>query len=263
MPFFKPFEKVDYIIDVNNNVKTRIVDKFRYIAIDDDLIDQSGAYRYYTIQDGDRPDVVSHKLYGTPDYYWTLLAINQTKFSEGRQWPMSTTEFNQYINDVYSGVAVTARPRVIYNTDGQYIQTDNSVAGKFIEGEAVIGFLSGATGVVHGTDLETNQLIIKEVEGEFYKNEIIRGQTSLDDITSYQVFEYQLAPHHYVDAKGDTYSNALFFPEDGVSNSELSVITNREYEEAINDDMRNIRVIRPEHIEEFVVEYQKKLRGVS
>ena len=47
-----------------------------YVDILDQLkVDQS-FYEDYTILSGDRPDIVSNKLYNNPDYYWTFYMLN-------------------------------------------------------------------------------------------------------------------------------------------------------------------------------------------
>jgi hypothetical protein len=257
MAFFNNFKKVGYLFPGGHT--SSILDIFRYVAVDDNLIDQSVSYRYYEIQDGDRPDVVSHKLYNTPDYYWTLLVVNRPKSSMYGLWPLGTNEFNQYMDKVYPGQIVNARPNVVFNTDGQYIQTENSIADRFQVGEKVTGFLSGATGTVADRFIQLNQLLIQDTTGTFIANELVVGELTQDQISTYEVFPYELAPHHYEDADGIGSDNGLFIVG-APSSTELDTITNREWEEARNDDLRFIRVVKPEYIEDFVIDYKKKIR---
>jgi hypothetical protein len=258
MAFFKQFRPVPYAF--GSGLDSNIIDIFRYIRIDDNLLDQSSSYQFYQVGDGERPDVVSDKLYNTPDYYWTLLMVNQDKDNRFGSWPLSTQEFNQYMAKMYEGTIVNARPEVQFNTDGQFIGYTNSVAGQFIDGETVTGFLSGATGTVANRDSQLNQLHITNVVGTFQPNELIRGQVSQDSISSYEAFDAELAPRYYVDASGSVQDNSLFIVG-GVSPTELDTVTNREHEEAMNDERRMIRVIKPQYIEDFVITYKKTLKG--
>ena len=43
-----------------------------YVQVIDDVRDNVAFYTKYNILDGDRPDQVSKKLYGTTDYYFTF-----------------------------------------------------------------------------------------------------------------------------------------------------------------------------------------------
>lgn len=86
MPFFTQFPKkqvkveattVDSqgsnILDIQDKT---ITDIFRHVDVTTLNSENYTSYTYYDIQDGDRPDVISQRLYNTPDYYWTFFIIN-------------------------------------------------------------------------------------------------------------------------------------------------------------------------------------------
>lgn len=54
----------------------------------------------YTIQQGDRMDTISYKLYDTVDYWWTIPFFNGMH-DMNISWPMSDATLNQYIRDKY------------------------------------------------------------------------------------------------------------------------------------------------------------------
>lgn len=58
----------------------------------------------YTMRDGESPESISFGLYGTPQYYWTIMLINN-KFDRFYDFPMSSTQFNDYIIEKYGSVA--------------------------------------------------------------------------------------------------------------------------------------------------------------
>ena len=71
MNYFKLFPTVGY--DVNRTgTQQDVVDIYRQVRPIGDRLDQLYSYTTYTVQDGERPDIVSQILYGTPKYYWTL-----------------------------------------------------------------------------------------------------------------------------------------------------------------------------------------------
>ena len=44
--------------------------------VSDALLSNAGFYQTVEIIDGERPDLLSQRLYGTPDYHWTFLLLN-------------------------------------------------------------------------------------------------------------------------------------------------------------------------------------------
>ena len=113
MSFFRNFPKTDYDF-LGNGVQTRIIDLFRFVKPNEQFTDELAFYSYYEIQEGDRPDVVSQKLYGTPEYYWTFFIINEHLRTGLSSWPLSSDEFEKYMAEEYPGVVVTCRPKYVY-----------------------------------------------------------------------------------------------------------------------------------------------------
>ena len=96
--FFNILGKTFY--DFTGNNSNALVTDFtkQVVAINtDDVV----TYTKYQIRDGDRPEIVSNLLYGDPKYHWTFFLLNNS-LKEGKSgWPMSLTEFNEYIETDY------------------------------------------------------------------------------------------------------------------------------------------------------------------
>lgn len=273
MSFFRQFPKIQYDFQ-DNGIDTRIIDIFRFVKADDRYLDDLSTYAFYQIQNGDRPDIVSNLLYGTPDYYWTFFVINEQLKTGLSGWPMSTEQFDDYMTTEYDGIAIETYPVIIRDGDGIITDHRNSLAERFQLNETVTGILSGATGIVKAIDVQKSQLILRDVDGVFQENELVRGNTTLDEVTSYRVWDYRDAPHHYEDDDGNTIYSALHIDEQyiydannvlvtasnpiqtGTSDSEVNIITNLEYETQLNDERANIRVIRPKLIYDFAKNYR-------
>lgn len=60
-------------------------------------------YRY-TIQDGDTPEIIAEKYYGDPYRYWLVLHANEI-MDPLWEWPLTTVQFNDYINSKYKAEA--------------------------------------------------------------------------------------------------------------------------------------------------------------
>jgi len=185
MAYFKLFPKVGY--DFNRDgIIQNVVDIFRHARPLQNFADQINTYRQYTIPDGQRPDICSQKLYGTPDYYWTFFILNDFLHDGMASWPMSQQDLFNYIETEYNGVAIETRPNVVRNTDGGIVDFRNSLAGRFQVGETITGGTSFATGTLAKKDIYLNQLIVQDVTGSFIGDgvgnnlEAIIGGTSTD-----------------------------------------------------------------------------------
>ena len=104
MRFFSQFPLTDYKINWSN-INTSLIDIYRHVDVNETLIDDITSYRYYDIKDGERPDVVSHKLYGNPEYHWTFFVANE-KLNSLDDWPRSYNEQISYIDKKYDEYSV-------------------------------------------------------------------------------------------------------------------------------------------------------------
>ena len=101
MSFFSQFPTIKYDINADG-VKTDLTDMFRHVDVVDDLLDDVTNYTWYEIIEGERPDIVSTRLYGTPDYYWTFFVINETLKQGLNTWPKSYRQFELMLEQDYA-----------------------------------------------------------------------------------------------------------------------------------------------------------------
>ena len=67
----------------------------------DSLLSNAGFYQTIEIIDGERPDHLSQRLYGTPDYHWTFLLLNPQIKNIWDDWPMSSSQLVEYCTNKY------------------------------------------------------------------------------------------------------------------------------------------------------------------
>lgn len=104
--FFKQFPTVDIEIEGDNQT---VVNIFRNVDLIDVLADDVTGYEYVDIIDGERPDHLSQRLYGTPNYYWTFFIVNDSLKNVLHDWPMGSHEFeaNMVLKyDPYAGIMI-------------------------------------------------------------------------------------------------------------------------------------------------------------
>ena len=162
MPYFEQFPKVPYDYK-QDGVIQQSVDLFRQVRPLQNFVDNISSYKLYDIPNGQRPDVCSLQLYGTPDFYWTFFVVNDFLHDGMTVWPMSPENLYDYINTEYRGIAIETRPNVVRNTDGGITDFRDSLAGRFNVGEKVYGGTSGAAGTLVKKDIYLNQLVIQDI----------------------------------------------------------------------------------------------------
>jgi hypothetical protein len=77
---------------------TNIISRF---AFEDSLKQNSSLFYPYTIQDGDTPEMIANKYYGSPEKHWIVLMFNNI-IDPQYDWPLDQRTLIKYINDKYS-----------------------------------------------------------------------------------------------------------------------------------------------------------------
>lgn len=131
MKYFQYFPQIQYNFaepDGNNvtMVMTNFTVRLKLVARLKQLIQ---VFQNYVIADGERPDTVAVKLYGSSDYTWIILLVNNI-FSL-YDWPLTSEEFTIYIVDKYGSIT-NAQSQLLYTTSfGDFVDmtTYNLLSG--------------------------------------------------------------------------------------------------------------------------------------
>jgi len=182
MSYFTNFPQIDYFF--GDKVKpTRFTDLHVYVDLIDQIKDDVSVYTYYNLQDGDRPDQISQKLYGTTDYHWTLYLLNDDVRLHG--WPLSYNDMKEKAEEDYPNTVLLTR---------------NNLDNKFKVGTKVRGLTSGVEGTILKRRLDFGQIVIQGTKS-FTAGEIISATENDSVVTATidaVVTEYN-AIHHYED----------------------------------------------------------------
>ena len=194
--------------------------------VSDSLINNSAYYQTVSIQDGERPDLLSQRLYGTPIYHWTFLLLNPQIKNIWDDWPMGSNQLIDYCTNKYQYLAA---------------DTDVSLNNKFIIGETVQGQVSGALGKVKEIHVNMGYVTIELTSGTFtITGETISGLDSQDSAACNFIKSEAYAPHHHTDD-----STGAWVPRRTAGTTGYSYI---DYETAISEQNRDIKVIKPSEI---------------
>ena len=225
----------------NNTTFDLFQDLTPYVDIIDQFKDQVGAYRTVTILEGDRPDVLSEKLYNNPNLYWTFFLLNDKLRESG--WPLTNIELTNIAQRDYPNTTLITRDEIFNSFD---------------VGQTVIGVLSGATGVVLRKRVDFGQIII-ETSDTFIQDEIIytvNGGGATESATLTSVVEEYNATHHYENEDGEYVDVDPFDPDPAL----LTQVTFLDRYLASNEDLRDIKVFNNNVISQVNKAFQKILR---
>ena len=171
MEYFETFPKLYYDIKGDGNLKL-ITDILRRFKVRNRIQEDAVMFDKYEVTDGEKPEDVSMKFYGTPYHHWVILSMNNIK-DRFYDWPLSQIDFQTYLENKYTN------PEAVHH----YEITQSS------------------------------------------------GKTEKLDYS------------HLVEVNSDA--------------SGASAVSNREYEQRLQDNKRLIKILRPEYLSEFVEEFKR------
>ena len=93
----------------------QVIDIFRRADVIRKIKNASTTIETYLIQDGETPEQVSYKLYGTTRYHWILLLVNDIE-DPFYDWCLSTTELDDFVTSKYGDDADVVR-HYVTNSD--------------------------------------------------------------------------------------------------------------------------------------------------
>jgi hypothetical protein len=229
-----PLTKYDIFYD---GQKTDVVDIFRIVKVKNQFKDNITYYTYYNIQDGERPDVVSSKLYGSTQYFWTFFMINDGLVNYYSDWPLSNQDLQELILQKYRGVVLT---------------TDEDISTKFTKNTVFEGLISGARAKLIDKDPNLGLLRVEIISGKFVANEIIRDSLSNEFIIIKGQIDFADSIHHYENANGKYVNKGTLG---------ATPITNKEYEFNVNDAKTQIKVLRPAYVQVIADQFIDQIKS--
>jgi len=280
MAFFRNFPVVNYNFG-DEKFDTLFQNITAYISIIDALKDDVSFYNSYFIDQGERPDTLANKLYGSMDYYWTFYFLNPHLRESG--WPLTEQELYKRVKRDYPNQVVTTSSNISVSAGGTNSPVFNT--GAIIRSTAEPPDVSGATDFASRQDakmfstvvkknLDMGQLILKmnfpESSTRFQISTTGLGgavNTVEDESTDSFADVVSAVPqynsvHHYENAKGE---HEFLTPNatGGVSlttGSDWIPVTIWDTYIRKNDALRTISVLTPTVAAQVQIEFNKLLR---
>ena len=97
--YFDTFPKISYSFD-GFKTSERITNVISRFALEQSLKENASIYYTHDVRDGDTPEILSAKLYGSPDKHWIIMMMNDI-IDVGYDWPMDYRTLAKFIDAKY------------------------------------------------------------------------------------------------------------------------------------------------------------------
>jgi hypothetical protein len=157
--YFSYFPKVKYKIDGPNATQEELVtDITKRFKITQLLNGQEAVYYSYTIQDGDRPDIVAEKFYDDSRLDWLVMLPNELH-DRYYQWPLSQREFEAFVRKKYGSIATAQSQIKQYEqilSSAQVLNNGTVVPERFVivDETTYNSLASGSRRILYAYDIE-------------------------------------------------------------------------------------------------------------
>lgn len=290
MSYFQYFPQTYYSFDDNDQQKSYslVTNILMRSKVSDYMKNNTTSYVSYTIEDGERPDSLADKIYGKSDYHWIILLINDV-INPYFDWPLSSWQLQKQIEETYTGVSL------FVDNDSTYV-LKNGRSSTFFDLSLPVG-TTISQGSVTATVKEWNpqlcKIVVEDITGgSFVANQALTYE--IDDVSFSLtirriVLDSTAALHHFENSSGqilDPNGDIVEQETDETVNMDLAaskirnaylgetstsnirsyifggndnVVTNYQYESAINDRKRNIKLLKRNFVDSFVQRFATSL----
>ena len=203
MAYFKFLPDIQYISPFesrqSNDEYVLAKNLFKRIKISDDGSGAAFLFNKYVIQEGERPDTVSAKVYGNSNYDW-LVIVGAGIINQRDEWPLSSQELYEFSLNKY-GNDLTAikhyRTTEVKDSNGRLILP----AGQVVDQNFTIANPDNPLSTLNPVEGLTNYEYEYELNNEKRTINMIKPEYRLQIVTELaSLFQYQPDTSQYVDA---------------------------------------------------------------
>lgn len=103
--YFEDFPNFLYDFDINGKRKAIYVkDITRNVRFRRDVLANIAVYDEYDIIDGETPEIIAEKIYGSAEYHWVIMLANE-RFDYRADFPLDYPRLTAHIEDKYGDQA--------------------------------------------------------------------------------------------------------------------------------------------------------------
>lgn len=227
--YFQNFPVVDYRFGNESSMT-----KFQHLGTNIDMLEKikeyTAYYQSYNIQNGERPEIVSYRLYGDVNFYWTFYLLNDKLRQQG--WPIRESDVfskaQEYYPNTVIGTNATVRDvspnfipatgEIIFIPDpegfyplskseyfkvGSWVWFEYSKSfGQILKVDQETGFIYTDAKNIRGVEDYAVSISYDDIEKLRVDSEH-KPETQYAFIEIKKVWDEFDAPHHYEDVEGN------------------------------------------------------------
>lgn len=259
MMYFDNFKRVYYDFPISSGDRPttliKVSDITRNVRFKTEFIKSLGVFETYRMNDSETIEMVSEKIYGTPEYHWILMILNE-RYDYIEDFALDSNRFHKYMTRKYgnrqvdtkffidsngvitNGKAVLNIANVYDKDTDQNLIEDKIKPGNIVRRKTALGDYSA---IVESINRETGDLQVLFTAGNIVKGDVV---TIFDRGTNYAgvVSDQVLATTKVL--------TATVLPG-------YTAISNYEYEYALNEDKRIIKIIPIGYMSQIINEFSE------
>ena len=127
--YFNSFPLILY--DMKGDDKQKLaVNIIKRVKVRSKILDTASLFQKYFVNPGERPEDVANKHFGKSELHWVILLTNNITDAY-YQWPMSYTDFENYLKDKYEipGATHHHEKKLTSGDTGVHIECASSDSG--------------------------------------------------------------------------------------------------------------------------------------
>lgn len=102
--YFDRFPSFLYPFKINDKTEYKLVkDISQNVRVRKEILANVTLYDEYDIRDGETPEIIAEKIYGSPQYHWVIMLCNE-KYNYVDDFPLPIPELEAYIYNKYGSV---------------------------------------------------------------------------------------------------------------------------------------------------------------
>ncbi len=101
MGYFEKFPVYQYDLE-DTQEQVLITDILRRVNLRSNVAANTQVFDFYTVKDGEQPDIVADKYYGDPELHWVIVTINN--ITSRYDWPLDQVALSSFVSDKYADV---------------------------------------------------------------------------------------------------------------------------------------------------------------
>lgn len=99
--YFKQFPTFLYDFDINGKTEYKLIkDITQNVRLRKEILSSVTVYDEYDIMEGETPEIISEKIYGSPLYHWVIMICNE-RYNYVDDFPLTQQQLDNHVTEKY------------------------------------------------------------------------------------------------------------------------------------------------------------------